>query len=232
MRPEITWPEIALRLALSVIAGTIIGINREEQGRPAGFRTTVLVCLAASISMIQVNLMLSMSGKTPSSFAVMDLMRLPLGILSGMGFIGAGAILRRPEKQVHGVTTAATLWFTTVMGLCLGGGQIGLGLASLVLGLATLLGLKKIERGLHQDRTATLHLSIATENFSDLVIREELRTEGFKITSCSMTSLPKDRKCEITYEIHWRGHPGDSTIPSIYEKLMQHPSVRRIEWKP
>ena len=83
---NIGWGEIALRLALTVFAGILIGINRSEHGHAAGLRTTLLVCLAASLSMLQVNLLLPMAGKTSSSFAVMDLMRLPLGILSGMGF--------------------------------------------------------------------------------------------------------------------------------------------------
>lgn len=122
MSTELGWSEIALRLILTLAAGVLIGLNRETHGRPAGLRTTTLICLAASISMIQMNLLLGITGKTPSSFAVMDLMRLPLGILSGMGFIGAGAILKK-GTLVSGVTTAATLWFSTVMGLCLGGGQ-------------------------------------------------------------------------------------------------------------
>src|ERR1700693_1631613 len=116
----IEWPEIALRLALTVVAGTLIGLNRSEHGHSAGLRTTLLVCLAASVSMIQVNLLLSMAGKSPGSFAVLDLMRLPLGILSGMGFIGAGAIVRY-GSLVRGLTTATTLWFLTVLGLCFGG---------------------------------------------------------------------------------------------------------------
>src|SRR5580704_14441663 len=108
----IDWPEIALRLALAIIAGMLLGINRTERGMAAGLRTTLLVCLAAAVSMIQVNLLLGVAGKPPDSFVMMDLMRLPLGILTGMGFIGAGAILRRGE-MVTGVTTAATLWLAT-----------------------------------------------------------------------------------------------------------------------
>jgi putative Mg2+ transporter-C (MgtC) family protein len=95
------WEDIALRLVLTVIAGSLIGINRSEGGHPAGQRTTLLVSLAASIAMIQANLLMAVSGKTTESFAVLDLMRLPLGILTGMGFIGAGAILRRGDL-VHG----------------------------------------------------------------------------------------------------------------------------------
>ena len=135
----IEWPEIALRLALTVVAGTLIGLNRSEHGHSAGLRTTLLVCLAASVSMIQVNLLLPIAGKSPDSFAVLDLMRLPLGILSGLGFIGAGAIVRT-GSLVRGLTTAATLWFVTVLGLCFGVGQLALGLALLALGVLVLGG--------------------------------------------------------------------------------------------
>jgi putative Mg2+ transporter-C (MgtC) family protein len=107
----IEWPEIALRLALTVVAGTLIGLNRSEHGHSAGLRTTLLVCLAASVSITKVNLLLPIAGKKSDSFAVLDLMRLPFGILSGMGFIGAGAILRKgslvhglPQRQPYGLS--------------------------------------------------------------------------------------------------------------------------------
>ena len=145
--------DIAIRLALTVLAGALIGLNRGESGHAAGLRTTTLVCLAASVSMIQVNLLLPLAGKAVNSFVVMDLMRLPLGILSGMGFIGAGAILRK-EDAVIGVTTAATLWFVTVIGLCLGGGQLGLGIASAALALSVLWVMKRVDLALKRDRRA------------------------------------------------------------------------------
>ncbi len=94
---------------------------------PPGLRTTLLVALAASVAMIQMDLLFFTDGKSSNSFAVMDLMRLPFGILTGVGFIGAGAIVRR-DDMVLGVTTAATMWFATVVGLCMGGGQIILGI--------------------------------------------------------------------------------------------------------
>jgi hypothetical protein len=125
MSVQIDRIDIAIRLGLSILAGVVIGFDRSEHGKIAGLRTTALVGLAASLAMIQVNLLLSTAGRSPSSFVTMDVMRLPLGILTGVGFIGAGAILRRDEV-VFGVTTAATLWLVTVVGLCLGAGQIAL----------------------------------------------------------------------------------------------------------
>ena len=133
----LTWTDIALRLVCTLIAGILVGIDRGERGKAAGIRTNVLVCLAASLSMILANGMLGTTGKNASSFSVLDLMRLPLGILSGMGFIGAGAILRKGD-MVLGVTTAATLWMVTMLGLCFGAGKILLGAVALLLMLFTL----------------------------------------------------------------------------------------------
>src|SRR5277367_4296835 len=132
-----TWQDIGVRLLLTMIASAVIGLDRGAQGHAAGLRTTILVGLAAAIAMLQANILLSIGGKASDSFGVMDLMRLPLGILTGVGFIGGGAILRRGDL-VTGVTTAATLWATTVIGLCLGGGQLGLGIGAALLAVFTL----------------------------------------------------------------------------------------------
>src|SRR5437764_145947 len=150
MSIAVGWYEIALRILCALVAGAVIGINRGRRGQAAGMRTTMLVSLAACLSMIQVNLLLGVEGKISSSFIVMDPMRLPLGVLSGMGFIGAGSILRR-DNVVVGVTTAATLWFVTVVGLCLGAGHIGLGMASVALGWVILEGLHAFENKLTED---------------------------------------------------------------------------------
>jgi putative Mg2+ transporter-C (MgtC) family protein len=105
--------QIALRLFLALAASFLIGYDRDEHGKTSGIRTTMLVCLAATLAMLQANLLMDTTGKTSGSFVSLDLMRIPLGILSGIGFIGAGAILRK-DGLVHGLPTAATLWFITV----------------------------------------------------------------------------------------------------------------------
>lgn len=116
MPVTLSWHDIALRLALTFVTAAVIGWDRGEHGRAAGLRTTLLLSVAACVAMLQANALMYSVGKTPDSFVVLDLMRLPLGILSGVGFIGAGAILRC-DNLVIGVTTAATMWFVTVLGL-------------------------------------------------------------------------------------------------------------------
>jgi putative Mg2+ transporter-C (MgtC) family protein len=108
MPVDLTWPDLVIRLVCTLIAGAIIGYDRGEHGKAAGLRTTVLVCMAASVAMLQMNYLLPLAGRSSDSFVTNDLMRLPLGILTGVGFIGGGAILRRGSLIV-GVTTAATL---------------------------------------------------------------------------------------------------------------------------
>lgn len=158
------WSDIALRLALTMLAGAIIGLDRGVRGHAAGFRTTILVGLAASVAMIQANILLPLGGKTPGSFSVMDLMRLPLGILTGVGFIGGGTILKKGDL-VTGVTTAATLWLMTVIGLCLGGGQLILGIIATALGVFTLQALHHVDRVIpHEHRARVVLTCDATQD--------------------------------------------------------------------
>jgi putative Mg2+ transporter-C (MgtC) family protein len=106
---------MALWLALSLVAGTIIGLERESHGRAAGLRTTILVCVAAAVAMILFQGFFDQCLATGGTFRP-DPARLATGILSGMGFLGAGAIIRE-GNVVRDVTTAAVLWFVTIFGL-------------------------------------------------------------------------------------------------------------------
>jgi putative Mg2+ transporter-C (MgtC) family protein len=157
-----TWPDLLLRLGLTVAAGAVLGFNRERRGHAAGLRTTILVGLAAAVAMIQANVLLALQGKTPDSFGVMDLMRLPLGILTGVGFIGGGVILKKGDT-ITGVTTAATLWLTTAVSLCFGGGQIEVGVVATAIGWLVLWAVKRFDLGVPRRHEASLTLSVASD---------------------------------------------------------------------
>ena len=230
MTTHLGWPEILLRLALTVVAGGIIGLNRGEHGHPAGLRTTLLVCLAASISMIQVILLLDLRGKAWDSFIVMDLMRLPLGILSGMGFIGAGAILRQGDR-VLGITTAATLWFATVMGLCFGGGQIILGLAALALVVIVLSLMKGIETRVHQDRRGSMTVKLLSDDPSDEEVSRKLKANGYRIASWGVVYSSEPKSRELRFALHWRKPASDLQPPALVAELAETAGVLEIEWR-
>jgi len=99
MTVTVTGTGVALRLLAALVAGGLIGFDRPTRGRIAGLRTTMLMCLAAIGAMIEANLMLEVTGRTTQSFTMMDALRFPLGILSGIGFIGAGHIVGRAVQR-------------------------------------------------------------------------------------------------------------------------------------
>ncbi len=181
--------------------------------------------------MIQANLLLNTAGKPPNSFVELDLMRLPLGILSGMGFIGGGALLRR-DGLVLGVTTAATLWFVTVMGLCLGGGQIGLGMSMLGIGVVVLSLLRQAERSMTQDHRAQLTLETHDNGPSDQQIRDELLNARLRIVSCAALHMPAARRHQYRYEVQWCAGAEDSYTPGVVEQFATYAGVERVEWNP
>jgi putative Mg2+ transporter-C (MgtC) family protein len=231
MLVTIGWSEIGLRLVLTAIAGGLIGLNRGEHGRPVGLRTVLLVSLAASLSMIQANLLLGTAGRTSDSFIMLDLMRFPLGILTGVGFIGAGAILRR-ENLVLGVTTAATLWFVTVMGLCFGGGQIGLGIAACALGLFVLWVLKLVEAQIRHDRQALLCVVAGDQSILEAELRKVVASAGFRIASVGFSQDHQEQRQELVCEVHWKARAEESQIPDFLEQLGRLPGVIKLKWSP
>jgi len=207
----------------------LIGINRGEHGRPAGLRTMLLVSLAACVSMIQVNLLLAARGKAPDSFVVMDLMRLPLGILSGMGFIGAGVILHK-NNLVVGVTTAATLWFTTVIGLCFGGGQIALGSVALGLGLVVLWLLKPVESWWKQDMQADLTIVGTIDGLSEEEITRAVLAAGFRVASMSVTLRPSASVREVHCRVNWQEKAWEIKPPSFVAQFASRKDTLEVSW--
>ena len=229
MSLHVTWTDIALRLLLAILAGGLIGVNRSEQGRPVGLRTTLLVCLAACLAMIEVNLLLSTPGKTPGSFASMDPMRLAHGLLAGMGFIGAGAIIRRGDV-VQGVTTAATLWFVTVVGLCFGSGHLILGVVTLLLGFLALWGLKWVEERTLTQRTATITLITKGEREEELLTG--LTAHGYQIRTLEATYVNRTQRRKLVYQIRWRGRTSGKDAADLVRELASRPGIERIIWRP
>jgi putative Mg2+ transporter-C (MgtC) family protein len=227
----LSWHEVALRRGLSVVGSAIIGLNRDESGRPAGLRTTILVCLAACMAMIQANLLMSSAGKPQDSFVVLDLMRLPLGILTGIGFIGAGAIVRK-GSLVTGVTTAATLWFDTVIGLCFGGGQLALGIAGVALAVAVLWNMKWVESLLPRVRQATLTLEFEGPQADENEIRRLLRAAGCRVDSWAAVYHRSGPPVRVECVISWKSPHNDPEPPDAIKQLAAGAGVAQLEFRP
>jgi putative Mg2+ transporter-C (MgtC) family protein len=213
-----SWQDICIRLALTMMAGAMIGFNRGARGHAAGFRTIILVGLAASVAMIQASILLPVAGKTPESFTVMDPMRLPLGILTGVGFIGGGTILKRGDL-VTGVTTAATLWVMTVIGLCFGGGQLALGITTTALTVVTLWILKWVDLAIPREHRAMLVVTAdkGWSPISDLPML--IAPLNCRAHFRQQKSGLDPEKVEFCFEISWR-KPEQSIPPLDLLKLV------------
>lgn len=132
--------QIVLRLGVALLLGSILGLNRELHGKAAGLRTHALVCLGAAIATL---LALGPLNRPTDPNAVS---RVVQGILTGVGFLGAGVILRDPMGHVTGLTTAATIWICAVLGIVCGLGYWWLlGTATVITVLVLLFG-RPIER--------------------------------------------------------------------------------------
>ena len=227
---ELHWTAIALRLLLTIVAGGLLGAERSKTGHVAGLRTTLLVTLAASVAMIQMNLLIPTNGKPSDSYAVMDLMRLPLGILTGVGFIGAGAIVRKDEL-ILGVTTAATMWFATVVGLCMGGGQLILGSVSTVIGFGALWGLRSVETRIERYRLAELKITVQRDRLQPHDLLQQLTAAGFRLKSLSFTDCVMKNRRKFECEVRWPSAGESFEIPPVIVELQSIPEVIELEWK-
>lgn len=226
---QLHWSTIAIRLILTFLAGALLGADRSRNGHPAGLRTVLLVTMTASVAMIQMDLLLPTSGKTRSSFGVMDMMRLPLGILTGVGLIAAGAVLRKGET-VAGLTTAATLWFATVVGLCLGGGQEVLGSVAALLGYFVLTALRWLEKHFERYQPATLTLVANEHAFLPEDLRARLENAKFRVKSISVAYSPEDRRLRVRCEVRWP-MTHSAQLPSVLGELEQMPGLIRLMWR-
>jgi len=230
MATELHWAGIGLRLLLTVAAGSLLGMERSRTGHAAGLRTTLLVALAACVSMIQMSLLIQTNGKPQNSYVVMDLMRLPLGILTGVGFIGAGAIVRR-DDLVTGITTAATMWYVTVIGLCMGGGQLILGSTSTAIGFLVLWWFRILENRVERYRPAELAVTVTSEQLSAQALRKHLLAADFRIKSLSMTNKTEQHCRRFDCDLRWPAVTGSGDIPASISEIEGWPGVVEIEWR-
>ena len=138
----ITEQEIVIRLAIASLLGMIVGFERERQNQPAGLRTHTILAIGSCLAMtISINLAMQFTPLVPNG----DPARLAAQVVSGIGFLGAGAILRY-GTSVKGLTTATSLWTTAMVGLAIGAGHFFSGIATTAMLLVILVLLNVIEK--------------------------------------------------------------------------------------
>lgn len=171
----------AVRMLLAVICGGIIGMEREFKRRPAGFRTHILICLGAAMTTLTSQYLLLDRGYYT------DLSRLGAQVIAGVGFIGAGTIIVTSHQRVKGLTTAAGLWTSAIVGLTLGAGFYEAGiLATLLILLAESLFSRLEYRILSRSPVVNLFVEYADRHCLDEALRL-YREEGVKVVNMQIT---------------------------------------------
>lgn len=198
---------VVLRFALALLCGGIIGLERESKRRSAGFRTHTLVCIGATLTTL-VGLYLYKSGLST------DPTRLGAQVISGMGFIGAGTIIVTTRRQVKGLTTAAGLWTSAIIGLAIGAGYYEAALIGVAIVLLAALVLSKFEYFIMASaKRMNIYLEFDSAGMLDRLV-ERLEGKGIRVIDIEFT---KQRTAS--------GERNSAVLTLIFKKRQKHENI-------
>ena len=222
---ELVIQEIA-RLLVAAALGGVIGFERERGDRAAGLRTHALVCIASALIMI-VSAYGFTDVVTANRTIALDPSRIAAQVVSGVGFLGAGTIILR-KNAVRGLTTAASIWLVAGIGLACGSGLFIPGVATTVIALGILSGLKPIEQRFFDHKRVTL-MTISVRRHAGQVaaIEDCVRRCGLELQRLKLE--PGRTRETGTIVLELRG--GRATaLPELAELLREAPGVRAIAY--
>ena len=166
---NVLWVTL-FRLAVATVCGGVIGIERGRKRRPAGFRTHMLVCIGATLAMLISQYLTVMTVEYWDPLAQgnqTDVSRLGAQVINGIGFLGAGTIIVTGKQEVKGLTTAAGLWASACMGLCIGAGFVEGALVGCVLIVITIVFLTRVQHFIIE-RARNLQLLVEFTHIDDV----------------------------------------------------------------
>jgi len=215
---SLNWDEALLRLALAGVLGGLIGLERELREREAGLRTHLLVSVGAALFTI--------AGAYGFGSARVDPTRIAAQIVTGIGFLGAGAIIRQ-GFSVRGLTTAATLWVVAAVGLASGAGYYSGAVITTALVLLALWPLRiaayhMLRRFRPEDGRLLVEMPVGTP--PGTVIDEVVRT-GVRIASIGVGQEGDRRRLELDIVL-----PKDVTAPRLVARVADVPDVADVRW--
>lgn len=204
--------EEILKILLAILVGGLIGLEREYRDKAAGFRTILLICLGATLFTI---LSLRLGGTE-------DPVRIAASIVAGVGFLGAGVILR-DRGQIMGLTTAATIWISAALGMGIGGGVYSLSLAATFAILVVLLLFPRLEKYIDElriIRTYELVFPIKEGLFEE--ISKEFENSRLNISSFSRDRMGENMICK------WKTSGKPENHEYISNVLFNHPKIVEV----
>jgi putative Mg2+ transporter-C (MgtC) family protein len=220
---------ITVRLLVALLVGGLIGLERTLHGRPAGFRTHALVCLASALLMLVTVYQLHWMTEVPLDTIRADPTRMAQGIMTGIGFLGAGVIFKE-GLSVRGLTTAASIWITAGIGILVGIGFFLPAALTTVLALGALAGFRWIERHVRSEAYAELVVAFAAEHapVQDEVIALAVQHD-FKVSGVSHRFRRGDAIMEYGMNVHSLDR---GAFARISEALRARPDVVEFRISP
>jgi len=213
---------IAIALASALTAGSLIGLERTYHGRPAGFRTHALVCLASALLMVVAVYQLHWFNQGPKEIIRIDPTRMAQGIMTGIGFLGAGVIFKE-GLTVRGLTTAASIWITAALGILYGVGFYLPAVVGTAATLGVLAGFRWFERRMPSQCFYEFRARYAKDKapaLSDLL--EMLKGHGFAVSAVSYRLVSNGANFE--YETVIRSN-SRSDAQKLSDDLLGQPDV-------
>ena len=224
--PSLNWDESLLRLALAAVLGGLIGVERELREREAGLRTHLLVALGSALFTIVGAYGFDAFLNTGASVVRADPTRIAAQIVTGIGFLGAGAIIRQ-GLSVRGLTTAATLWVVAAVGLAAGAGYYSVAVITTAIVLIALyplriIAFKILSRFRPEDGRLLVALP-AGEPPGRIV--DEVERLGARISSLDVTQEGDRRRLELDVVL-----PRDTPIPRLVSHIADLENVAEVRW--
>jgi len=220
----ISWTEIISRLFLAAVLGAVIGVEREKKDWAAGLRTHMMVCVGSALIMIVSAFGFSDVLGTPN--VVLDPSRIAAQVVSGIGFIGAGAIIFLKQGAIRGLTTAAGLWTVAAIDLATGGGMYLAASTATTIALIILWGIKLLEnRFFDKYKQTSIKVVTRDSNKSMNIINEIFQNNKLEISDCSINKANKD------FEISFR-FTGLNPIQltTVINELQVDPNISEVVW--
>lgn len=222
LQSTVVTPYTAIfRLLISFILGAVIGVERQMRRREAGMRTFTLICLGSTAAML-VSIWIP---QIYPNFLNGDPGRIAAQVLSGIGFLGAGAIIQS-HGSVHGLTTAACIWVVAVIGLSVGAGMYWPAVFVTLLTLFVLISLEYLEKRIYISGVNKILIIKCSVSNPDLkAFRKLLEQEGVFIVSISLESLFDVNQAVITYKVNVKSI---SSYAVLFEKIKEMDYVTQI----
>jgi putative Mg2+ transporter-C (MgtC) family protein len=222
--------ESLIRLLVATGFGALVGLEREIRGRPAGLRTNALVCLASALLIVVSRTGALVGIEGPDNFLLnVDPARMAAGIVTGIGFIGAGAILRIHQSLVRGLTTAASIWFVAAIGVAVGLGAYALAGVATVLALGILALLNRLERKLAAPvyRTLTVSVSNDSRGETERRCREILAQQRMRVQQVTYRIDNTDGQARLLFSVR---SDREHDMPDLATEVAGLGGVATVEW--